>query len=155
VWRVADGTVIVLPSTDDRHASLLDEFLLGCPSARVIIVDPSGAGSRSARMSVAISELAPVPPLTVVAFGAGAHVLPQIAVAQRAAHRRVAEYVLVDPDLPPVNDTWPDAPVTVICAPTSEASLQGRLRGWTVLPTAALLDWSPDGGGGKARAPHF
>jgi hypothetical protein len=146
VWRVEDGTVIVLPSTDDRHASLMDEFLLGCPSARVIIVDPSAAGSRSARMSVAISELAPVPPLTVVAFGVAAQALPQIAVAQRAAHRRVAEYVLVDPVLPTVNDAWPNAPVTVIGEPTSEASLQGRLRGWTVLPTAALLDWTVGGG---------
>jgi hypothetical protein len=143
---VADGTIIVLPSTDDRHTSLMDEFLLGCPSARVIIVDPSAAGSRSARMSVAISELAPVPPLSVVSFGAAAQLLPQIAVAQRAAHRRVAEYVLVDPVLPTVSDAWPDAPVTVVCEPTNQAALQGRLRGWTVLPTAALPDWTVGGG---------
>lgn len=140
---MADGTVIVLPSSDDRSASLLDQFLLVSPAARVILLDGAATGSRSARTCLAIAELAPTTPIVVVTFGDAAGLLPHVAVAQRAAHRRIAEYVLVDPELPSVTDSWPDAPVIVLCEATSEASLHGRLRGWTVLPTDALLDWSP------------
>jgi hypothetical protein len=85
-------------------------------------------------MCAAINLLDPQPPLVIVAEGAQALMLPAIALSQRAAHRRVSEYVLIDPDLPPVTDSWPDAPVTVVSSDeSSDASIQGRLRGWTVL----------------------
>jgi hypothetical protein len=87
----------------------------------------------SARMCAAINLLDPSPPLVIVAQGDHALLLPAIALSQRTAHRRVSGYVLIDPDLPPVGDTWPDAPVTVVTDDTdSQASLQGRLRGWQV-----------------------
>ncbi|MEY4492656.1 MAG: hypothetical protein RL355_5, partial [Actinomycetota bacterium] len=49
-------------------------------------------------------------------------------------------YVLVDPVMPQVGgeySDWPDAPVTVVITDSAsesakEASLQSRLRGWTV-----------------------
>jgi hypothetical protein len=140
---VGVGTVIVLTSADGRHATLLDEFLLRHPAARVVIIDDTRAGSRSARTCIAISQLAPAAPLTIVSIGDAAPLLPQVAVAQRAAHRRVGDYLLVDPELPLVSESWPDAPVTVMCDATTEASLVGRLRGWTVLSLDALLDWTP------------
>jgi hypothetical protein len=88
--------------------------------------------------------MAPAPPLTIVAAGEWARLLPAVALSQRSAHRRVAEYLLIDPVLPAVSDTWPDAPVTVATDdPESDASVQGRLRGWTVVMTDALQDWTP------------
>jgi hypothetical protein len=97
-----------------------------------------------ARICAAINLMAPAPPLTIVAAGEWARLLPAVALSQRSAHRRVAEYLLIDPVLPAVSDTWPDAPVTVATDdPESDASVQGRLRGWTVVMTDALQDWTP------------
>jgi hypothetical protein len=96
-----------------------------------------------ARLCAAITLIDPPPPLAIVAHGQLAQLLPAIALAQRSAHRRTAEYLLVEPLLPPVTDTWPDAPVTVACDPTSDASLQGRLRGWTVIALDELPRWQP------------
>jgi hypothetical protein len=87
----------------------------------------------SARICAAINLLEPEPPLVIVAEGALALLLPAVALSQRSSRRRVAEYVLLDPELPPVTDGWPDAPVTVLSSDnSSDASIQGRLRGWTV-----------------------
>lgn len=96
---------------------------------------PGPESALSARMCAAINLLDPRPPLVIVAEGALALLLPAIALSQRAAHRRVSEYVLIDPELPHVTDGWPDAPVTVLSSDeSSDASIQGRLRGWTVAP---------------------
>jgi hypothetical protein len=98
---------------------------------------PGPDAALSARMCAAINLMSPAPPLVVVAHGSLAMLLPAIALSQRTAHRRVGAYVLIDPDLPPVTDSWPDAPVTVVTDDTSgAASLQGRLRGWQVLTHA-------------------
>jgi hypothetical protein len=56
----------------------------------------------------------------------------------------VDDYVLVDPTVPQVTDSWPDAPVTVFVDATSEAAIPCRLRGWSVRPLDALPTWSPD-----------
>ena len=94
---------------------------------------PGPEAALSARICAAINLLDPAPPLVIVAEGSLALMLPAVALSQRSARRRVAEYVLVDPELPPVTDGWPDAPVTVISSgDSSDASIQGRLRGWTV-----------------------
>ena len=70
--------------------------------------------------------------------------LPSVALAQRAAGRRVAEYVMVDPDIPMVTDSWPDAPVVLyVSDPHSPASRQARLRGWTVHALGDLGGWEP------------
>ena len=96
-----------------------------------------------ARLCAAITLIDPKPPLAIVAHGDLALVLPAIALAQRSAHRRTAEYLLVDPVLPAVTDVWPDAPVTVACDLTSHASIQGRLRGWTVISLDEVATWLP------------
>lgn len=97
-----------------------------------------------ARLCAAITLIDPPPPLAIVAHGQLAQLLPAIALAQRSAHRRTAEYLLVEPLLPPVTDTWPDAPVTVACADmTCAAATQARLRGWTVIALDELPRWQP------------
>jgi hypothetical protein len=96
-----------------------------------------------ARLCASINLIDPAPPLAIVAHGDLALLLPAIALAQRSAHRRTAEYLLVDPVLPAATDAWPDAPVTVACDPTSDASIQGRLRGWTVITLDEAPTWLP------------
>jgi hypothetical protein len=100
----------------------------------------------SARICAAINLRDPTPPLVVVAHGDHALLLPAIALSQRTAHRRVSEYVLIDPVLPTVSDSWPDAPVTVVTDDTDgQASLQGRLRGWQLLTHAMYRTREADG----------
>jgi hypothetical protein len=95
---------------------------------------PGPESALSARMCAAITLLDPSPPLTIVAEGDLALLLPAIALSQRSARRRVGEYVLVDPELPPVTDGWPDAPVALVTNDVDgPASRQGRLRGWRLL----------------------
>jgi hypothetical protein len=118
-------------------------FLNGDVPSRIIAIEADDPGSATARTCAAITAVAPEPPLTLVAFGAAALLLPAVALAQRAAHRRVASYVLVDPDVPPVSDSWPDAPVTVFIDATAEASLLCRLRGWDIRPLDGLASWTP------------
>ena len=49
----------------------------------------------------------------------------------------MSEYVLIDPGLPTVTDTWPDAPVTVVTDDADgRAARQGSLRGWRLLTHA-------------------
>jgi hypothetical protein len=120
----------------------LGVFLNGTIPVHVITLD-AGPGQRSSRTCAAITTLNPTPPLTIVSFGDAALLLPAVAVAQRAAHRRVVEYVLVDPQLPDVTESWPDARVRVFCEATSEAAIPSRLRGWDVEPLSGLPDWLP------------
>ncbi len=111
--------------------------------ADVVPVDGPEA-SLPARICAAINLMDPTPPLVVVAEGELALLLPAVALAQRSAHRRVEEYLLVEPVLPAVSDTWPDAPVTVASDdPSCDASVQGRLRGWTVIMLSELSTWTP------------
>ena len=98
----------------------------------------------AARLCAAIDRQSPEPPLTIVAEGATALLLPAVALAQRSAHRRVAEYLLIEPDLPAVNDTWPDAPVTIVTAdPDGWIATQARLRGWDLIDAADRDTWRP------------
>lgn len=138
---MATRTVLVL--ADEAAARLEDPPLSGLHPLLVRPVDgPESAFT--ARLCAAITRLDPSPPLVIVTAGPLARALPAVALAQRSAHRRVAEYVLLDPELPPVTDGWPDAPVTVVVDDESaDASVQGRLRGWTVLTTAAFRTWAP------------
>lgn len=95
----------------------------------------------AARTCAAINLLGPRPPLVVVADGARALLLPAVALSQRRMHRRVHEYVLVDPVLPAITEGWPDAPVTVVTDDQGgDASVQGRLRGWRVVTHAEYRD---------------
>jgi hypothetical protein len=95
---------------------------------------PGPESALSARICAAITLLDPPSPLVIVAEGDEALLLPAIALSQRSTRRRVGEYVLIDPVLPSVSDSWPDAPVTVVSDDAEGgAARQASLRGWRVL----------------------
>lgn len=129
--------LLVLADVADSRATALAQNLNG-----VLVVAPDGAGSPSARLCAAIGALQPTPPLVVVAVGAAADHLPAVALSQRAAHRQVAEYLLVEAPIPAVSDAWPDAPVTVATDDTSVAR-QSVLRGWTTIASEHVATWRP------------
>lgn len=134
--------ILLLPDGESRRDGLAGAFMARHPDTSVVTPEP-GSTELAVRTCAAITALAPSPPLVVVAEGAMARTLPAVARSQAAHHRRVIEYVLLDPDLPTVSDAWPDARVTVVCGVDSEASLQARLRGWDVLRPEDLPSWSP------------
>lgn len=137
------ATVLVLPGGDAAARTRLGS-LVGGGQWRVLEVQPldGPASALSVRVCAAIASLAPTAPVVVAAAGDGALLLPAVARAQRAAHRLVAEYLLVRPDVPPVTETWPDAPVTVVLDDAEDLlTATVRLRGWTLLVGAD--PWQP------------
>ena len=137
-------TILLLVDDDPRHANLRDAFLSRHPESVVIKPIP-GDGDAATRTCAAINLVSPLPPLVIVATGSAALTLPAVARSQSAQHRRTQEYVLLDPDLPAVSDTWPDARVTVVCDADSEASIQARLRGWDLLELEEVHHWESSG----------
>ena len=98
-----------------------------------------GDAPLAARVCAEITRLTPTPPLLIVTVGEYCALLPAIALAQRAARRRVVGYVLIDPDYPAVSESWPDARVHVLG--TSESNLRtASLRGWETGPASGLHD---------------
>ena len=93
---------------------------------------PGPDAALTARICAAVNLMGPLPPLTIVAHGPLARHLPAVALSQRSSHRPVERYVLIDPELPAVTDSWPDAPVTLVSA-DEWLVMQGRLRGWDVV----------------------
>ena len=139
---VTTGTVLVLPNDDPDDEYLLIEFLRAHPHARVVAPVPGPPAAIVARVCAAITAAEPSPPVVIVAAGASALMLPSVALSQRSLHRRVSEYVLVEPHLPPVTDAWPDAPMTVATDAPDDAAL-ARLRGWSVIRHVDLATWRP------------
>lgn len=137
---VASGTVVVLPVTGGEYAIERGRLLNADFAVRALVADDGPPETEAARICAAISGLRPEEPLSFVAFGRAAVLLPSIALAQRAARRRVVEYVLVDPVLPPVSDGWPDAHVSVF---SDADTRQPRLRGWSIASLGALSEWQP------------
>lgn len=135
---MAEGTVVVLAAGAARSRAVMDALDAAGEGIGLAVPLSGPAATLASRTCAAISALAPTPPLAVVAFGSDALLLPAVALAQRAAHRRVAGYLLVEPALPPGSDTWPDAPVTVL---DDAADPQVGLRGWTALPLSAAAQW--------------
>jgi hypothetical protein len=88
-----------------------------------------------ARVAVALSVAGPAGPILLVLRGDTGALAPHLCLTQRAAHRQVAGYVLVDADCPPpgteVSD-WPDAPVAYVASPDAPqgAAEHARRRGW-------------------------
>jgi len=137
---VIAGTVVLLPTADDRLVGIRG-MLLDSPLSTCNVISTDGPrATEAARICAAITAAAPDPPLTIVAFGSTSTLVPAVALAQRSAHRRVREYVLIEPDLPPVSDGWPDAHVLVF---SDGEQNQARLRGWTILPLDSIADWAP------------
>lgn len=139
------ATVILLPGGDPVARARL-HLLVDPPDRSWQVLEVPAAGSpaanRSAHACAAIAAAAPAAPLVVAAAGDAALLLPAVARAQLAAHRRVEEYLLVRPDLPPVTDSWPDAPVTVVVDDAADlVAATVRLRGWTLLVGAD--PWRP------------
>lgn len=141
---MASGTTVVLPSTDPSHASLRGALLNSAFPVLALTPVAGPPEALSARLCQAINAARPAPPLVVVAFGSAAAFLPAVGLSQRAAHRPVAEYVLVDAAVPAVTDSWPDARVSVYATDlAADATAHARLRGWDVHPVAELPDWRP------------
>ncbi|MCW2901306.1 MAG: hypothetical protein JWO67_3571 [Streptosporangiaceae bacterium] len=97
---------------------------------------PPYAGRYVAQAALQIAECAPAHPLVLVAHGAAGPLLPAIAAAQRAAHRRVAGYLFIDAELPAAGaQDWPDAPCGYLHTSSEHdrEARQARLRDWPVV----------------------
>jgi hypothetical protein len=82
------------------------------------------------RLCAALMSVHCPEPVTFVAYGPTCLALPAIALSMRSQHRRVRSYVLIDPHLPASSDTWPDCPVSVVYASSTDVSSVVRLSGW-------------------------
>ncbi|MGB0244544.1 MAG: hypothetical protein ACPGCP_05825 [Candidatus Nanopelagicales bacterium] len=82
------------------------------------------------RLCAALMSVHCPEPVTFVAYGPTCLALPAIALSMRSQHRRVRSYVLIDPHLPASSDTWPDCPVSVVYANSTDVSSVVRLSGW-------------------------
>lgn len=136
-----DATIVVLPSPPgDRTRAA---FLRSHPDAvdiGSVLGDSAPDTLTAARVCADIVAAAPRSPVALVAIGAISARLPDIARAQRAAHRLVVGYLIVDGPAPATSDAWPDAPVWIVGADD-----HARLRGWTALARGQLAGWLPSG----------
>ncbi len=82
------------------------------------------------RLCAALMSVHCPEPVTFVAYGPTCLALPPVALSMRSQHRRVRSYVLIDPHLPASSDTWPDCPVSVVYANSTDVSSVVRLSGW-------------------------
>ena len=82
------------------------------------------------RLCAALMSVHCPEPVTFVAYGPTCLALPAVALSMRSQHRRVRSYVLIDPHLPASSDTWPDCPVSVVYANSTDVSSVVRLSGW-------------------------
>lgn len=172
------GTLILLPDPDET----VDPWA-GVPvELRASAVEVPSAALAAAtgmhyvvRASLFIAAAAPRAPLTLVGRGGAGPLLPAIAAAQRAAHRRVGGYVFLDAALPgqahghdhhgaaaepagleaiPAPVDWPDAPCGYLR--TSEERIgavrQARLRGWRVAEPVAGAIGAADISAGRIDA---
>lgn len=137
---MASGTVVVLPSSEAQYSTMRGHLLNSAFAVRALVPVDGPPETEAARICGVIAADPPEQPLTIVAFGASALLVPAVALAQRSAHRLVRDYVLVDPTIPPVSDGWPDAHVTVFS--DSDVGI-ARLRGWSVAPLSSLSSWRP------------
>jgi hypothetical protein len=112
---------------------------LDVPGDVTITLPHISTSPRSVLACAAIHELDPPAPLVIITHGALLDLLPSIALAQRTAHRAIAGYVLVDPQIEAPMPDWPDAPVLVISA---DEGIQraARLRNWRVGQNTDVTD---------------
>lgn len=106
-----------------------DERRVAGTDVTVITTPATSAHPLAAQLCAEIHRHRPAGPLVFIVEAELAQVLPNIALAQRTAHRAVAGYVLINPDLGPPSLDWPDAPVLVL-GDTPTARRNAELRGW-------------------------
>lgn len=148
---MAVANVVVLPDGSWPSKDALDDVTgRGVPVFSPELADlpadlppPLADSRRVALIAQWVKRNVPIGAVVWVAHGDTARLLPGLAFAQRAAHRTVVGYVLVDAVSPAPSLEWPDAPVTWIR--TSEAAdevgqgaLSAELRGFRVSATADL-----------------
>ena len=123
------GSLLLLPTVDADITAHVLEF-----SDRVTPVDPVAgpATALATRTCAALLQLPLEDPIRIVAVAEGAQLLPAVARSLHARSRLVSDYVLIEPVIPEVNDTWPDAPVSVYCQIDSETARMAGYRGWQV-----------------------
>ncbi|GAA2429130.1 hypothetical protein GCM10010191_48020 [Actinomadura vinacea] len=154
------GTLVLLHAPYARPSAWGDlPEMLRLHGLDVITPDvPDSSGPRYvARASLVISATAPTAPLVLVAHGGAGPLLPGIALAQRAAHRKIGGFVFLDAELPrtarhrhdhdeaavPVPPDWPEAPCGYLRGlkdggdarggeSDDQAVREARLRGWPV-----------------------
>ncbi|MFI0448158.1 hypothetical protein [Actinomadura sp. 6N118] len=156
------GTLVLLHAPSSSAAAWGDlPEMLRSYGMDVVTPDVTESGTRYvARASLIIAATAPTSPLVLIAYGAAGPLLPAVALAQRAAHRKVGGYVFIDAELPrpqrehdhedppaPVPADWPDAPCGYLRTNGAEpdehrqAMREATLRGWPVVehrPPAAV-----------------
>jgi hypothetical protein len=94
-------------------------------------------------VALATAPTALVPPLCLVVPGDAGMLAPELGASQRAAHRTIAGYLLVDAAVPPPDlavPDWPDAPVVYLASPAAPpaALAHAELRRWRIDRLAAL-----------------
>ncbi len=150
---MTEVSVVLLPSADwPERMEVAAELVARGTTVHLPpeIVLPDGlagviADSRTVAGLAADLNTAAVPgPVVLVSHGRTSRLLPALALAQRAAHRQVRGYVLVDSPVPAPGQQWPDAPVWWNCtadAPEAvlKAELTARLRGFRVEVDADLV----------------
>jgi hypothetical protein len=152
---VTPGTLVLLHAPHGRAGDWgdLPEALRSSGTAVIAPEVPDGPGIRYvARANLEIAARAPAEPLVLVACGGAGPLVPGIALAQRAAHRKIGGYVFVDAELPrspqghdhgdpavAMPPDWPEAPCgylrTAAATPSEPADRtvrEAHLRGWPV-----------------------
>jgi hypothetical protein len=143
---MSERTAVLLPSTDWDPSALAAELVgagMPCvvPDIAAIPADlPAQLADarRIALTAIWLNTHAVPGPITVVAHGSGARLLPAFGFSQRAGHRLVVGYVIVDAAPPAPAQDWPDAPVWWVhtsAAPqaVAQAALSAQLRGFRVI----------------------
>ncbi|GLW64870.1 hypothetical protein Arub01_31140 [Actinomadura rubrobrunea] len=151
------GTIVLL-HTPHATADMWGDLPEALRSHGLDVVAPDVQGEDGtryvARASLIIAATAPTAPLVLVGHGAAGPLLPGVALAQRAAHRKIGAYVFVDADLPrpltdghglPMPPDWPEAPCGYLRTRSARdehdrAAREARLRGWPVVEQTPPTD---------------
>lgn len=129
------ATILLIDADPDGSLAAELEALAPCLVHHVVSRDGSVP-----MICAGINALDPVAPLLIVTAIPDASILPGIALAQRAAHRRIEGYVLIAPIRVTTGDTWPEAPVFVTTSTDVPDSVGAGLRGWTVIAAESTRD---------------
>lgn len=126
------SSVVVLRDAADADLGIdldLPQYVLTMPVA--------ATSPLSVIANADIHRIDPPAAMLLITIGSTAKLLPAIAFAQRTAHRAIAGYILINPELPPPAQDWPDAPVLVLSTDGSDITLRdARLRGWQCAQTS-------------------